>query len=214
MRPARPRWGGPPPADVRGQDGEQGGHEHEEPDYAESLGDRSLHGSRAEPAPAEHAHEDGEQKRSDSPELQDEVGKIGAEDADPVAGSVGSGEDGGAVQRGIERRIGGQCEEKEEGGDAQQESDEFVQTAVPGWRKNVGEKCHGAATALPGQNSPTAPLRGQSLIIMTRSRGSGNAGNGVGWRVGYGRNTCTGCWCNRDFSPTILSRFSQLQGFH
>src|ERR1019366_745 len=41
---------------------------------------------------------------------------------------------------GAERRIGGQCEEKEECGDAQEESDEFVQTAVPGWRKNVGKK--------------------------------------------------------------------------
>src|SRR5450756_1503495 len=91
-----------------------------------------LHGSRAEPAHAERAHEDGEQKRSDAPELQDEVGKIGSEDADPVAGSMRLGQDGGAVQRGIERRIGRQREEKEKRGDAQHESDELVQTPVPG----------------------------------------------------------------------------------
>src|SRR5450756_118047 len=106
-----------------------------------------LHGSRAELAYAEHAHEDGEQKRSDSPELQDEVGKIGSEDADPVAGSVRSGEDGGAVQRGIERRIRCQREEKEECGDAQHESDKLVQTPVPGRLKNLREECHVAATA-------------------------------------------------------------------
>src|SRR5580692_3336525 len=37
-----------------------------------------------------------------------------------------------------------------------------------------------------GQSPPTAPLRGQSLIIMTRSRAPYNAGNGPGWRVGFG----------------------------
>jgi len=79
--------------------------------------------------------------------LQDEVGKIGSEDADPVAGSVRSGEDGRAVQRGIERRIRRQRKEKEECGDAQQESDQLVQTPVPGRRKNLCKKCHVAATA-------------------------------------------------------------------
>ena len=106
------------PAKVPRQDGEQRRDEHEQPDSAQSLGDRRLHGSRAEPAHAEHDQEDGEQKRSDAPELQDEVGKIGSEDADPVAGSMRFGQDGGAVQRGIERRIGREREEKEERGDA------------------------------------------------------------------------------------------------
>src|ERR1700690_3352276 len=32
---------------------------------------------------------------------------------------------------------------------------------------------------------PRAPLQGQSLIIMPRSEGAGNAGKGAGWRVGY-----------------------------
>jgi len=36
-----------------------------------------------------------------------------------------------------------------------------------------------AATAL-GKYDPNAPLRGQSLIIITRSGGSGNAGKGDG----------------------------------
>src|SRR5208282_1737442 len=39
-----------------------------------------------------------------------------------------------------------------------------------------------------GEIHPPAPLHGESLIIMTRSRGSGNAGKGSGWRVGYGRD--------------------------
>src|SRR5208337_4673849 len=37
-----------------------------------------------------------------------------------------------------------------------------------------------------GKIHPTAPLHGQSLIIMPRSKGSGNAGNRAGWRVGFG----------------------------
>src|SRR5580658_2368151 len=96
------------------------------------------------------------------------------------------GEDGGAVERGIQGRIRRQREEKEEGGDTQQESDEFVQTPVLGWRKNLREKFHVAATAVSEQSLPTAPLQGQSLTIMTRSGSSYNAGNGMGWRVGYG----------------------------
>ena len=136
------------PAKVPGQDGEQRRDKHEQPDSTQSLGNRRLHGSRAEPAHAEHAHEDGQEKRSHSPKLQDKVGKIGSEDADPVAGSMGFGQDGGAVQRGIERRIGREREEKEERGDAQDDSDELVQTPVPGGRKNLREKCHVATTAL------------------------------------------------------------------
>src|SRR5713101_5392649 len=65
-----------------------------------------------------------------------------------------SGEDGGAVQRRIERRIRRQREEKEESGDAQQESDELVQTPVPGGRKNLRERCHVAATALLAKSLP------------------------------------------------------------
>src|SRR5208282_4579720 len=173
------------PAQMSGQNGKECGHKDEQPDSAKSLRDRSLHRSRAEPARPEHDHEEGQQKRSDAPELQDEVGEISSHDADPVAGSVRSGKDGGAVQRGIERRIGRQREKKEECGDAQQEPDELVQTPVPGGRKNLREKCHGAATALPRQDSPAASLRGQSWIIMTRSGASHNAGRGMGWRVGY-----------------------------
>jgi hypothetical protein len=60
---------------------------------------------------------------------------------------VSSGKGRGTVQGRIERRIGSQSEEKEERGDAQQESDELVQTPVLSWRKNLREKCHVAATA-------------------------------------------------------------------
>src|ERR1035438_9366238 len=82
-----------------------------------------------------------------------------------------SGKDRGAVQRGIKRRIRRQREEEEERGNAQEKSGELIQAPVPGRDKNLRKKCHVAATALLRQDTPAAPIRGQSLIIMTRSWG-------------------------------------------
>jgi hypothetical protein len=100
MRPTRPSIGiAPIQRKCPGRMASSAGTKHQQPDSAESLRDRSLHGARAEPARAQHPHEDGQQKRSDAPELQNEVGKISSKDADPVAGSVRSGKDRGAVER-------------------------------------------------------------------------------------------------------------------
>ena len=90
---------------MTGQNGEQGGHEEQQPDRPQRLRDGRLHHARAEPARSQRDHEDRQQKRADTPELQNEVGEISSEDADPVAGSVRAGENGGAVERRIERRI-------------------------------------------------------------------------------------------------------------
>src|ERR1019366_273586 len=119
---------------------------------------------------AQHEHEDGQQKRSDSPELQDQIGKIGSQDADPVAGSMRSSQDRGAVHRRIERRIGRQREEKEEGGDAQQESDEFVQTPVPGGLKNLCKRCHVAATAMLARSLPHSAVSWPELDNYDKNR--------------------------------------------
>ena len=118
-----------------------------------------------------------------------------------------SSEDGGAVYGGIERRVGGKCEEKEERGDAQQETDKLVQTPVLGWRKNLSEKCHVAATALREEPTPpVVPLQGQSLIIMPRSEDSYNAGKEVGWRVGYRAESQAGNRSRAAFlEPTLPS---------
>ncbi len=54
-----------------------------------------------------------------------------------------TGQDRGAVQRGIERRIGCQREEKKERGDTQQESDQLIEPPVVGGSEDSIEILHG-----------------------------------------------------------------------
>ena len=133
------------PVQMTGQNGQERGDEHEKPECAERLGDRGLNGARAEPADSEHAEENGQQERADAEELENDIGEIGAENADPVAGGARSGEGRGAVERGIERGIGSQREEKKERGDAQQKADEFVESAVSAGSEDFRKKFHLAA---------------------------------------------------------------------
>ncbi len=142
------------PAQAPRQNRQQRGHKHQQPDSPQRLRHRSLHRPRAEPPRPQHRHQNGQQKCPHSQALQDEVGKIGPENPDPVPRRVRLGQDGGAVQRGIERRIRRQRKEEEERGDAQQHPSQLVQTPVLGRRKNPGKICHGSATAMPIRSGP------------------------------------------------------------
>ena len=64
--------------------------------------------------------------------------------ADPVAGSMRTGQHRGAIQRRIERRIRSEREEEEERGDAHQEPDQLVEPPVPGGNKNSCQIIHWA----------------------------------------------------------------------
>ncbi len=79
-----------------------------------------------------------QQKSANAETLQQQIGADGSHDADPVAGGPRTGKDRGAVQRGIERRIGSEREEEEERGDTQQEPDQLIEPAVVGRSEKPG----------------------------------------------------------------------------
>ena len=80
-----------------------------------------------------------------------------------------------AVERRIERRVRRQREEKKEGGDAQQESDAARSDAGSWWAAKIFERNVMWLRRRLGDSSTLRHrYQGQSLIIMTRSDGSGN----------------------------------------
>ncbi len=153
------------PAQLTRQQGEHGGDEHRQPDSAETLGQRRLHLHRTEPANPEHRREDHEQKRAHAEELQQHVGAKCANDADPVAGRVRTGQDGGAVPRRVERRIRNQREEKEERGDAHQESDQLIEPPVPGGDENACQIVHVGQIHTPKTLLSSAPQSARALTL-------------------------------------------------
>ena len=134
----------PHPAHVAGQKRQQRRDKDQQPDSAQQLGHRRDHFARAEPAHSQRAEEQREQECSDAEALQQQVGDHGSDDADPVARRARTGQDRGAIQRRIERRIGSQREKKKERGDTQQEPDQLVEPAVVGRSENPGNILHWA----------------------------------------------------------------------
>ena len=130
------------PTHLTGQQRQQGGNEHEEPDCAEALGHWGLHFDGAKPACAQHGRKDHEQEGSNAKELEQGIRGVGAHYADPIARRVRPGQHGGAIPRGIERRVGDESEGKEERRDAHQESDQLVESPVPCGHKNRRQIIH------------------------------------------------------------------------
>ena len=102
-----------------------------------------------------------------------------ADDADPVAGAMRTGQHRSAIERRIERRIGSEREEKEERGDAQQESDQLVEPTVPGGieyaRKSLHLGVFRTLSCVQTQQPPVTEAR-QSLSIMPRTGLADNHG--------------------------------------
>ncbi len=118
-----------------------GRNKHQQPDSAQGFCDWRLDFPRANQRTPSTKRKS-EQERADAEKLQGEVRDHGADHADPVAGRVDAGQDRGAIQRGIERRIRSQREEEEERGDAQQETDQLIEPPVGRRDKDTCQKIH------------------------------------------------------------------------
>src|SRR5271165_4120557 len=130
------------PAHMPRQQSQKRGNENHQPDSAQALGQRRLNLARSKPADSEQSGKDRQQKRADTEELQSQIRNKCPNHADPVAGDVGSGQHGSAIERRIERRIRSQSEEEEERRDAQQESDQLIQPPVARGDKDACQKTH------------------------------------------------------------------------
>src|SRR5580693_317559 len=121
---------------------EHGGKESQHPNSAQDLSHWRSNLAGTEPAQTEYPKKYRKQKSTDANGLQDEVRKQCPDHAHPVPRDAGAGQHRGAVQRWIERRIGGQSEKQEERGDAQQEPDQLIEPPVGGGREQLVEILH------------------------------------------------------------------------
>ena len=123
--------------------------------------------ARTEPACSQYAQQQRENKSTNTPKLQEQVGQNGANQANPVARRAGRRRCGGAVKRWIERRIGREREEKEERGDAHQEADQLVEPTVAGRGEDARKVIHRRIGA-ERQHSTAGPELRQSHSIMPK----------------------------------------------
>ena len=136
------------PAGVSWHKTEQRGNKHQQPDCAQRLGHGRYYFARTKPARAQSTQEDGNQKGTDAEALQHQIGNDRAHQADPIAGGAGTGQDRGAIEGWIKRRIRSQCQKKQQSRDTEQESDQLVEPAVVRGRENLRKILHGACLAL------------------------------------------------------------------
>ncbi len=130
------------PAQMAGSSESKRGEKNQQPGCAQELGHRRSNLAGAEPAHSEYPQKNRKQKRSNAKSLQEQIRKQRSDYAYPVPRHARAGQHRGAVERWIERRIGGQSEKKEERGDAQQEPDQLIEPPVVGGRKKPVEILH------------------------------------------------------------------------
>ena len=171
----------------------------------------------------EHGREDRQQKRADAEELQSQVGNESPDHADPVAGGVGAGQDRGAVQRGIERRIRREREEEEERRDAQQETDQLIQPPVARGDKNAFQKTHVGrcyTVNVPWRKSARASSLCQEAGVAAMAELGGSvqlSSRGhlrLKEREGHGFSRAAGASKDEGFSPEELLRVTIYLTYH
>ena len=128
-------WNHTHPANRPRQQSDEGGEKCDERDGADGLGVGRSDGPRAKPVERIHRQKRRQQEGCDAEELEQDVGDESADDADPVVSGPAGSRRGRGVERGIERRVGNQREDKEDREDEQQEADQLVEPAVRCWRE-------------------------------------------------------------------------------
>ena len=129
------------PANGPGQQSDEPGEEREQRNRAQRLGVRRADGPRAEPAQRVQHQENRDQENRNAEELQRKIADDGPEHADPVVRRAPGGRIRRGVQRGIERRIRNQCEDKEDREDEHQEADQLIEPPV-GRRSKCARNVH------------------------------------------------------------------------
>ena len=145
------------PEHVAGKEGEGGGSEDKPEGDPGDFGGGGAYAAGAHPRDADAHKGERKEEDGDAEGLEQDVGCVRADEADPIVGEAGGACGcGSATTNGVKRGVGGRVadegEEEEASGDQHGETEHLVETAAASW--GVGEsfglhRCLGAAEREP-----------------------------------------------------------------